>query len=684
MSHLSSEQIEERLEEILPLVGKPARYTGGELNCVYKDHSEIEACGGVKCAVAFPDSYEIGMSNLALSIVYHVFNSREDCVAERTYAPWPDMEKAMRDHDVPLYTLETKRPVLDYDFFALGLSYELSYSNVLNMLDLAGMPIRSQDRDESPPGFGAGGQAPPGFGAGGASHPSSLIPHPFPLVIAGGHATFNPEPVAPFIDIFVIGECEEVLLEIIEAYKAYRSLPRELLLLKLANIVGVYVPRFYESYYEDHSDPLYTCPDERFANADRRMFKAVRPKPEYEGRVPERIERRLIWDMDNVPYPTAPIIPFVEVVHDRISLEVMRGCTRGCRFCQAGMITRPVREKSPERLYELAAELIANTGHEDVSLVSLSTADYSRVGDVVTEMIDRYGDKKVGVSLPSLRADVNCVKMMQEIQKVRKTGLTFAPEAGTQRMRDVTNKGVTEADLFAAAEAAFANGWQRIKLYFMISLPTETDEDVIGIADLATRVAKLARRMKVRNPTVTIGVSTFVPKPDTPWQWHRQDTLAEIERKQRLLRNNIGDKGVQFRYHDARGTHLEAVMSLGDRRVADAIEAAWKLGCKFDSWDEYFKYDMWMEAFESVNLDPYFIANRQKAYDEPLPWDHIDCGVAKSYLKKEDRLSREAKFTPDCHTAPCTMCQACDRVVIEGIGKKLADRGANLLPLVSV
>jgi radical SAM family uncharacterized protein len=482
----------------------------------------------------------------------------------------------------------------------------------------------------------------------------------------------------------VIGECEEVLEEIIETHKACRHLDREEMLLRLANIEGVYVPRFYESYYEDHTDPLYACPDERFAEADRRMFKAVKPRPEYEGRVPDTIKRRLVWDMDNVPYPTAPIIPFVEVIHDRISLEVMRGCTRGCRFCQAGMITRPVREKSPEKLYELAEELIANTGHEDVSLVSLSTADYSRVNDVVTGMIDRYGDRKVGVSLPSLRADVNCVKMMQEIQKVRRTGLTFAPEAGTQRMRDVTNKGVTEEDLFAAAESAFANGWQRIKLYFMISLPTETDEDVIGIADLATRVCKLARRMKVRNPTVTIGVSTFVPKPNTPWQWHGQDTLSEIERKQRLLRNNIGDKGVQFRYHDCRSTHLEAVLSLGDRRVADAIEAAWRMGCKFDSWDEYFHYDVWMNAFDSVRIDPHFFANRPKSYDEPLPWDHIDCGVAKSYQKKEDRLSREGRFTPDCHSSPCTMCQACDRVVLDGIGKKLADKGTTLLPLVSV
>jgi radical SAM family uncharacterized protein len=377
------------------------------------------------------------------------------------------------------------------------------------------------------------------------------------------------------------------------------------------------------------------------------------------------IVRQWVKDVDALDYPTSPIIPFVEVVHDRISLEVMRGCTRGCRFCQAGMITRPVREKSPEKLRILAEELVKNTGHEDISLVSLSTADYSRVGDVVHDLIDRYAGSKIGVSLPSLRADKDCVDLVREINKVRKTGLTFAPEAGSQRMRDVTNKGVTEENLFAACTSAFQNGWQRVKLYFMISLPTETDEDVLAIGELATKCAKIARENGVKNPTITIGVSAFVPKPFTPFQWHGQDTVEDVTRKQAMLKRSLRDRAVNYRPNEAASVHLEALLSLGDRRIAAAIELVWRRGQIFDSWDEHLDFDRWIQACVDSNIDVAFFANRFKAYDEPLPWDHIDCGVTKGYLRAEDKRSKLGTQTADCHTDPCTFCNACDRAYSE-------------------
>ena len=639
--------IPDLLEEVLPQVSRPARYTGGELNQVVKDHSSVR----VKWALAFPDTYEIGMSNLALSILYHVLNSREDSLAERTFAPWPDMEREMRLRGIPLFTLETKTPVAAFDFLGFSLSYEMSYTNVLNMLDLAGIPIHAVDRADN-----------------------------HPLVIAGGHCTYNPEPMAPFIDLFLIGEAEEALHEITDCFVNHAATGRGELLRRLAGIEGVYVPRFYKPVFAPAPLPGFRA-DARFAAADHRLLEGVVPAEDAGSSVPATIKRRLVWDVDRLPYPTRPIVPFIEVIHDRVSLEVMRGCTRGCRFCQAGMITRPVREKSPERLLELAREMVRNTGHEDISLVSLSTADYSRVEELVQRLIAEHSEKRVGVSLPSLRADRDCVRLVEQIQKVRKTGLTFAPEAGSQRLRDVINKNVTEENLFAAAEAAFAAGWRHIKLYFMISLPTETDDDVVAIADLAHRVCALGRRMGVRNPTVAIGVSSLVPKPNTPFQWHGQDRVEEIERKQSLIRKSIRDRGIQFRSHNPRTTHLEAVLSLGDRRVAAAIERAWRLGCTFDAWDEYFNYERWMQAFEETGVDPYFIANRPKDYSEVLPWDHIDCGVSKAYLRAEDRRAREQTPTHDCHTDTCTMCQACDRFILEGIGHKYLERRKAVIPL---
>ncbi len=659
---ITSEIINEHLEEILPNVSKPARYTGGELNIVVKDHTTVE----VKYAVAFPDAYEIGMSNLACQIIYDLLNKRTDCVAERVYAPWADMEKELRNASLPLFSLETRTPLNQFDLWGFALSFELSYTNLLNMLDLAGLPVRSLDRDNGQPDGTA-----------------------YPLIFAGGHATFNPEPMAPFIDFFVIGEAEEVLVEITECFKANRHLSRPELLVKIAQIEGCYVPRFYEPIYETQEARLQRITqsgktlEEAEAAYDTmpRLLGTHATRPD----VPSVVKRRLVWEVDKLDYPTKPIIPFIEVVHDRISLEVMRGCTRGCRFCQAGMITRPVREKSPERLMVLAEELVRNTGHEDISLVSLSTADYSRVEDVVKGMIAEYGDSKVGVSLPSLRADKDCVNLVQEINKVRKTGLTFAPEAGSQRMRDVTNKGVTEENLFSACETAFQNGWQKVKLYFMVSLPTETDEDVLAIGELAAKCAGIARRAGVRNPTITIGVSSFVPKPFTPFQWHGQDTLEDIHRKQQLLKRSIRDRAVIYRPNDPTATQLEAVVSLADRRLADGIELAWRRGQVFTAWDEYLDLSVWLTAFAETGIDPHYFANRQKAYDEILPWDHIDCGVTKGYLRAEDKRARQARLTADCHTDPCTFCMACDRAYTESArGKKikeLEEKGKTLLTL---
>jgi len=562
----------------------------------------------------------------------------------------------MRAVNLPLFTLESREPVQNYDLLGFALSFELAYTNVLNMLDVAGIPVRSADRDNPR----ADGNA-------------------WPIVFAGGHCTFNPEPMAPFIDVFVIGEAEAVLPELTEVFKRYRNAGREELLLKIAGVGGCYVPRFYTPLYETQEERLSRLhaagiSEEQAVLVHDTMPRLKRIVPNT-SEVTGTITRQWVKDVDALDYPTKPIIPFVEVVHDRISLEVMRGCTRGCRFCQAGMITRPVREKSPEKLRILAEELVKNTGHEDISLVSLSTADYSRVGDVVHDLIDRYAGSKIGVSLPSLRADKDCVDLVQEINKVRKTGLTFAPEAGSQRMRDVTNKGVTEENLFKACQTAFQNGWQRVKLYFMISLPTETDADVLAIGELATKCAKIARESGVKNPTVTIGVSAFVPKPFTPFQWHGQDTVADVERKQQMLKRSIRDRAVNYRPNDSYSVHLEALLSLGDRRVSEAIMLAWQRGQIFDAWDEYLDVERWVGACRDTEIDIAFYANRFKEYDETFAWDHIDCGVTKAYLRAEDKRSKTAAQTADCHTDECTFCNACDRSYTES-GKARRDARA--------
>ena len=592
----------EVLDNILPRVTKPARYTGGEYNVVRKPHDSVD----VKFALAFPDTYEIGMSNLGLKILYEILNRRPDTVAERVFAPWVDMEDEMRRHGLPLYALESRAPVSEFDIFGFSLGYELTYTNVLNMLDLAGIPVLASERGDE-----------------------------HPLIIAGGCCTVNPEPMADFIDAFAIGEGEELIHEIIDAFKAHRSEGRGALLRKLAQVPGIYVPSLYDVSYNDDGTVKAVCPTE-------------------DG-VPSAIRKRLVCDMDAAEYIESPVMPFVDTVHDRIPLEIMRGCSRGCRFCQAGMIYRPVRERSADKLMEQAETLSRNTGYDEMSLMSLSTADYTGIGELVRCLIGKYQDQRIGIALPSIRADASTVELASEIQKVRKSGLTFAPEAGTQRMRDVINKNVTEDDLLSAVEAAFRCGWKRVKLYFMIGLPTETDDDLIGIAHLARDVYRVGRHMGFK-PTVNISVASFVPKPHTPFQWRAQDSVDELSRKQDVLMKALREKHVAMSWSNARTSHLEGILSRGDRRLGKVILTAWRKGCRFDAWDEVFNYGKWMDSLAEIGLSAEFYPNRHRSYDEVLPWDHIDCGISKAFLVREDKRAESGETTMDCRLDKCTGC----------------------------
>ncbi|NUQ71559.1 MAG: TIGR03960 family B12-binding radical SAM protein [Chthonomonadales bacterium] len=613
--------IRDHLSRVLPDVAKPGRYAGGEINMIMKDAASCS----LRVALAYPDVYEVGMSNLAIAILYDALNARDDTFAERVFAPWTDAEAALQAADTPLFSLETQTPLFAFDWIGFSLASELCYTNVLNILHLGGVPIRSSDRDER-----------------------------HPLVIAGGHCAACPEPMSPFIDAFVIGEAEEVIHEMIEAWQPLHVSSRADLLAALARIPGVYVPSLYR-------------------------VEAGSPVPiPIRDEAPSQVRRRYISDLAELRFPTKPIVPLVEVVHDRISVEVMRGCTRGCRFCQAGMITRPQRERSAAHVMELSRELIHNTGHEDVSLVSLSTSDHSEVHAMVDGLIDEFGSDGIGVSLPSLRADRDCVSMAQQMQTVRKSGLTFAPEAGTQRLRDAINKGVTEENLMAAAEAAFGSGWRRIKLYFMIGLPTETDKDVIGIVDLGERVLALGRSIIGKAASVTVSVGAFVPKPHTPFQWRGQDPPDRIRAKQSLLKRAVRSRGLVVKVNEPEVAHIEGVLARGDRSVADAIEIAWRLGARLDAWQEHFHYARWQRAFELAGVDPYRTACRDRGYHEPLPWDHIETGVSKGYLRNEDRRAERGQLTADCHYKACTMCQACERWLDERRkpeGRRMKPRG---------
>jgi radical SAM family uncharacterized protein len=595
-------------DEMLYKVEKPARYTGNEINSVHKNIDNI----GIRFAFCFPDVYEVGMSHLGMKILYHMLNEREDTFCERVFAPWADMEKEMRGRGIRLFGLESKDAITNFDFVGFTLQYEMSYTNIINMLDLAGIPIRSRERG---------------------------MENPF--IICGGPCAYNPEPLWEIADIFVLGEGEEVINEILDKYMEWKGSGRERndFLQSIVSIKGVYIPSFYDVEYN---------PD----NTIKRFYPL-------DKKYPSTISKRFIKHLDQSYFPDKLIVPYMDIVHNRIMLEVFRGCTRGCRFCQAGMVYRPVREKTRGKLLEDAKKLIESTGYEELSLTSLSICDYSDIDSLVTELIAAHEKERVGVSLPSLRIDSFSVDLINEIQKVRKTGLTFAPEAGSQRMRDVINKGVTEEDLIKSVSSAFKSGWNNIKLYFMIGLPTETQDDVGGIADLAYKVVDeyyaIPKEERRKGLNITVSASSFVPKPFTPFQWEPQDTMDVLKEKQMYLRSRIKSKQISYNYHESPVSFLEAVIARGDRRISEVLIRAWEKGCKFDGWAEFFNYDLWLESFRECGVDPAFYANRRREYDEVLPWDHINIGVSKEYLINEHKKALEGKLTKDCRVL-CTNC----------------------------
>lgn len=602
-----------KLDKILMKVEKPARYIGMEQNSLRKDLNEVD----VKFVFSFPDVYEVGMSHLGMHILYNLINKEPDMVCERVFAPWVDMEEQMRSEKLPLFTLESKEEVKNFDILGFTLQYEMSYTNILNILDLSGIPILSKDRNGDDT-----------------------------IVIAGGPCAYNPEPLWQFIDIFVIGEGEEVTLELLKLFKTHKAsgFNREAFLLDAArNIQGVYVPSFYSELYNEDG--------------------TVKNREKLVADIPDIIEKRMVRDLDTMFSPESMIVPYLETVHDRISMEIFRGCTHGCRFCQAGMIYRPIREKSVDRLLELSEKLVESTGYDTVSLSSLSSCDYSQLQLLVSSLLEKHEGKKVGVSLPSLRLNSVSMEVLKEIEKVRKSGLTFAPEAGSQRLRDVINKGVSEEDLETAVTMAFKEGWSRVKLYFMIGLPTETDEDVMGIKKMTYMVKDLffnrPKEERVGNFQVTASASCFVPKPFTPFQWHGQATEEEFRSKIKLVKDSIKDNKVTFNYHDPKTSYLEAVVARGDRKVSDALLSAWENGCRFDGWSEHLKYDTWLEAFMDAGIDGSFYANRQRSLDEVFPWDFISPGPTKKYLLKEYQKALEGDTTRDCRLG-CTGCGISD------------------------
>jgi radical SAM family uncharacterized protein len=607
--------MDERIERLLENVGKPARYAGNEINTDVKPIDGAE----LSFAFCFPDTYEVAMSHLGMKILYDIVNALPYAVMERVCMPWVDMLAGMKRENVPLFSLESRTPLDRFDIVGFTLQYEMSYTNILEMLDLGGIPVKARDRGER-----------------------------HPLVVAGGPCAFNPEPLYAFIDAFMIGDGEEVIVEVVDALRECKreNLPRSERLRRLAAIQGVYVPSLYEAEYS--------------ADGTLKSFAPIG------GAAPAAVCKRVVADLNAAAYPETIPVPYAQIVHDRIMLEIMRGCTRGCRFCQAGMLYRPVRERSVERLTALAQKLVDSTGYEEISLSSLSSGDYTHLTELCQGLMERFSDRRVSISLPSLRIDSYVKDSLAQTQRVKKSSLTFAPEAGTQRLRDVINKGVTQADLVEKLRDAFEGGWNSVKLYFMIGLPTETRDDLGGIAVLAQAAVNayyaVPKEKRVKGLRVGVSASVFVPKPFTPFQWCAQDTVEAVQEKQRELRRLLTIRGVTFHWHEPAVSFLEACFALGDRRMADVLYRAWELGCRLDGWNDQFRYDLWMRAFADCGVDPTFYANRQRGENELLPWDFIDAGVTKRYLRMEYERALRGETTRDCRLG----CNGCGLEHFEG------------------